>query len=199
MSRDDYVQHGHRRHRRGTDPILEGVDVEWALVKGDVSAAGPAQTYIDLSSFSAYKGNDETGLYSLNLGTGGLSAIHGIAIHDSGVYRAWWAYDFVATAGETLVGNYAGELGVSASWVFQNGQGLDDRVVIDSTHFRVRFARMIFVDGPIWTGPAPTFPRTTFPSATVSSGTHTFDAEVSILIERMSAEYTTNLAAGAVP
>jgi hypothetical protein len=189
----DYENHGwrHARKPRGTDPTpIDGGAVEWAVAYGHLAVPSPGtQTYFDLSGFAAYGGNDESGLYYLGLGTGPLSAIHGLRINEVGAYRAYWQFEVAGTSGDKVRGNYAGEAGFSGLWALANTTSVDfDTVQFAGAALNIQFVKLIFIGGNVDSTPVPSG---IFPSVEgVGGAVSDFTADVTLFIERLSDTYT---------
>lgn len=196
----DYLQHGRRHAVTGSDPIpgLDGTSM--IVAKGNAASVSPTgTTYLDFTDYLT----SDPGAYSLELGTGGLSSKHGIAIHQNGVYRAWFRYVFqLATDGDLLEGSYDGGAGPNIGWTMTNSQQEDETVVtyqsgpparINNTN--VQFARLFVIGGSLEPLPVASLPRLVFArtsNETAGGGGSTYNVQVWVLVEKLGSSYTTN-------
>lgn len=199
----DYLQHGSRHRPDGTDPIpgLGSSVFPFIVANGSVivSSSPASSHYVDLSLYAT----SDSSVFSVALGTGGLSAVHGVTISEAGVYRAWFDFEFSgATNGDTLIAEAAGSLGGTFShWAFSNTNQKDDtRVVYSTTALtgaaKVQYSRVIYAGGVF--DPSSSFPEGFFVSGR-SPAALNFTLTANVLVEQLSTSYTTNGSFGSWP
>lgn len=191
-----YLQHGRRHAPGGTDPIPQVGGVPMIMANGSGAGLTGANNYIDLS---AYLTTDPS-IYSLQFGTGGLSATHGVAIAEDGVYQLWMTFRFTsATNGDVLEGSYDGGAGPNLFWLMSNNQrDTEIEVVYDTTTTPaqttyVAWTRMFVIGGSLEPGPVAALPRFVFAqTANQTSIVRTYNVGVWVYIERLGTSYVTN-------
>lgn len=189
----DYLQHGRRHHPdTGSDPILglRNSPLEVMVAYGGVSGSGTSATYIDLTAWAT----SSEDVFTTQTGTGGLSSIHGIAIHEEGIYRIWtvWRVDS-ATVGDTLEGDLDLRSAFLSFWSFGNTQGDPNSQVVYTATPKldlIQTASLIYIGGAA--GPDPVvLPGLVFVTILNHAG-NSFNVEAAIQIERLATSYTSN-------
>jgi hypothetical protein len=196
-----YLQHGSRHAPTGSDPIpgLGGTPVIIAYGATAVTSSPASDHYVDLNLYAT---SDDT-VFGIDVGTGGLSAINGIAIFTGGVYRAWYSFEFsAATNGDTLIGEPHGFNSAGSNhWRWANTQQDDEtRVVYSTTAFTgartVQYMRIFWVAGVFDPSSGP--PSSLFISAR-SPAANNFNVSANVMVERLGRSYTTNGSFGDSP
>lgn len=187
--------HGRDHLPGGSDPIpgLKPSPLEFMVAYGNIDpGSGATPAYIDLTTWST----SSEDVFTLEFGTGGLSAIHGVAIHEEGVYRVWsnWTVDS-ATAADTIVGGLDIQSANTSFWDFGNTQNQpNNEVVYNGGPPRVsliRIANLLYIGGAA--GPDPVLlPGYVFANV-LSQGAHAYNVEFELLIERLATAYTSNV------
>lgn len=185
--------HGPTHLADGQDPIpgLRSSPLEVIIAYGNITpGSGATPAYIDLFNYAT---SDES-VFTLQLGTGGLSAIHGIAIHEEGIYRSWslWQVDS-GTVGDTLEGDLDVRNANTSFWSFANTQGTENQVVFANSPLlnKISYANLFYIGGA--GGPTPVvLPALIFSNA-LSVGGHNYHIEFEIVVERLATSYTSNV------
>lgn len=191
----DYLQHGRRHLEKGSDPIpgLRYCPTEFMVASGDLVASGATPAYVDLDTWAT----SSEDVFTLELGTGGLSATHGLAIHEEGVYRVWavWRVDS-GTDGDTLEGELDIRSANVSFWSFGNTQlSPNTQVVLDLTgppnNELIQTAAVLYIGGSAGPAGPVVLPAFVFVNA-LSQGGNAYHIEFTLLVERLAKAYTSN-------
>jgi hypothetical protein len=196
-----YLQHGSRHLPTGSDPIPGTGAVPFILANGSVvvSSSPASDHYVDLNLYAT----TDDSVFGIAVGTGGLSAINGIAIAAPGVYRVFYSFVFsAATNGDELHAEPHGfNFADSNHWRWANTQADDDTRVIYSTTTgtgarTVQYMRVFWVAGIFDPSSGP--PSSLFVSGRSPAGNN-FNLSATVMVERLGPAYTTNGSFGDSP